>query len=58
MYYKLISLDLDGTTLDPQGKITEGTLKAIRYAKSKGVHVVVNTGRSFAYNRYRSVRRQ
>lgn len=48
MYYKLISLDLDGTTLDPQGKITEGTLKAIRYAKSKGVHVVVNTGRSFA----------
>jgi len=48
MFYKLISLDLDGTTLDPQGKVTERTREAIRYAKSKGVRVIVNTGRIYA----------
>ncbi len=46
--YKLISLDLDGTTLNSQGKVSEETRRAISYAKSKGVHVVVNTGRVYA----------
>ncbi len=46
--YKLISLDLDGTTLNEHSKVTQETKKAIRYAKSKGVKVVVNTGRIYA----------
>ena len=46
--YQLIALDLDGTTLNSQGKVTDATRQAIAYAKSKGVHVVVNTGRIYA----------
>ncbi len=46
--YKLISLDLDGTTLSSQNKVSDETRTAIAYAKSKGVHVVVNTGRVYS----------
>lgn len=42
---KLISLDLDGTLLDPQGRITESSKKAIAQARAAGVRVVLNTGR-------------
>ena len=42
---KLISLDLDGTLLDPQGRITESSKKAIAKARAAGVRVVLNTGR-------------
>ena len=34
---KLISLDLDGTLLDPQGRITESSKKAIAKARAAGV---------------------
>lgn len=42
---KLISLDLDGTLLDPEGKITAASRAAIARARAAGVRVVVNTGR-------------
>lgn len=42
---KLISLDLDGTLLDPKGKITAASKAAIAKAKAAGARVVINTGR-------------
>ena len=42
---KLIALDLDGTLLDPQGKITQGAKEAISTARKAGIKVVLNTGR-------------
>ena len=34
---KLIALDLDGTLLDPAGRITEGAKQAIERARAAGV---------------------
>lgn len=42
---KLISLDLDGTLLDPEGQITEAAKAAIAKARAAGLRVVINTGR-------------
>lgn len=42
---KLISLDLDGTLLDPKGRITEASKAAIAKARAAGLRVVINTGR-------------
>ncbi len=42
---KLISLDLDGTLLDPKGQITAASKAAIAKARAAGVRVVINTGR-------------
>lgn len=42
---KLISLDLDGTLLDPKGRITDASKEAIAKAKAAGLRVVINTGR-------------
>ena len=42
---KLISLDLDGTLLDPAGKVTQASKDAVARARAAGVRVVVNTGR-------------
>ena len=42
---KLIALDLDGTLLDPSGRITPGAKEAVARAREKGVRVVLNTGR-------------
>ena len=47
MSIKLIGLDLDRTTLNNEGKISERTKQALEEAANKGVHVVVATGRSF-----------
>ena len=41
----LISLDLDGTLLDPRGQITPAAKQAIVRARRAGVRVVLNTGR-------------
>ncbi|MGL5149476.1 MAG: sugar-phosphatase [Clostridium sp.] len=43
--YKLIALDMDGTLLDENKKITEETYKAIKKAKDKGIKIVLSTGR-------------
>ena len=42
---KLIALDLDGTLLDPAGRIAGGAREAIAQARAAGVRVVLNTGR-------------
>lgn len=42
---KLIALDLDGTLLDPAGRIAGGAREAIAQARAAGVQVVLNTGR-------------
>lgn len=45
--FKMIALDLDGTTLNRKSQITERTRKALKSAMEKGVHVVVSTGRCY-----------
>ena len=42
---KLISLDLDGTLLDPRGTVTAASKEAVARARAAGLRVVVNTGR-------------
>ena len=42
---KLIGIDMDGTLLDPQSKLSEENIKAIKYATSKGIDVVIASGR-------------
>ena len=43
---RLIVLDVDGTLLNSQGNVSPETILAIREARSKGVRVVLGTGRS------------
>lgn len=43
-----IALDLDQTTLDAGGRLSEGNRRALEYAIGKGVHIVVASGRAFA----------
>ena len=45
---RLVALDLDGTTLNEQGELTERTIKSFRNAMEKGAHIVICTGRTFA----------
>ena len=42
---KVIALDLDGTLLNSEKKISPRNLAAIRAAQEKGVKVVLTTGR-------------
>lgn len=43
---KLISLDADGTLLDPAGAISPGAKAAAAKARAAGIRVVINTGRA------------
>ena len=43
--YKLIAIDLDGTLLNSYGEVTELNKKAIEYAISKGIEVILASGR-------------
>ncbi len=43
--YKLIALDMDGTLLTDDKRITEETKKWLRYAVQQGVTVIFSTGR-------------
>ena len=43
--YKLIALDIDGTILNKEKKVTKEVFNAIQSAKKKGVKVVLSTGR-------------
>lgn len=45
--YKLISLDMDNTTLNPEHKISKRTKKALQEAHKKGIKVIMNTGRTY-----------
>lgn len=43
--YKAVFLDLDGTLLDNNKKISEENKEAIKYAKEKGAQVIICSGR-------------
>ncbi|GAA3405959.1 Cof-type HAD-IIB family hydrolase [Paenibacillus hodogayensis] len=47
MSYRLLALDVDGTLLDERGELTPGTVEAVQEASSRGVVVVLVTGRGF-----------
>ena len=42
----LIALDLDGTLLDPSGRVTQTSKDAIAQARAAGVEVFLATGRA------------
>ena len=45
MEYKLIAIDMDGTLLNSQNKISKRNIKALHRAIEEGVYVVLSTGR-------------
>lgn len=47
MQKKLIALDLDGTALDPDSKITEKTRTVLKQSQQAGHVVAIVTGRSY-----------
>jgi Cof subfamily protein (haloacid dehalogenase superfamily) len=47
MPLRLLALDLDGTTLDPSGKLSGGVRRAVDAARRRGLRVVLCTGRRF-----------
>jgi len=51
MPINLLALDLDGTLLDPRGRISERNRTAIENARGQGVHVALVTGRRFRDSR-------
>ena len=48
MKYKLLALDMDGTVLNSEKKITARTAAAIENLLKKNIQVVVSTGRGYA----------
>lgn len=44
---RLLALDLDGTVLTPDLRVTERTRAAVAAARARGVHVVIATGRMY-----------
>jgi Cof subfamily protein (haloacid dehalogenase superfamily) len=57
MEWKLLALDLDGTTLNSSEEISDTNLSAIRRASEAGVKVIITTGRSYtsAYKYIRAI---
>ena len=47
MDIKCIALDLDLTTLDKNGQLSDANRQALEYAIRKGVHIVIASGRPF-----------
>ncbi|HLL77996.1 MAG TPA: Cof-type HAD-IIB family hydrolase [Ktedonobacteraceae bacterium] len=48
---RMLVIDIDGTLLNPKGKITERTLAAVRAARSRGVIVALATARRYGNTR-------
>ena len=48
MDLRLIALDLDGTTLNSQGKVSPYTKETLEKAIQKGIHVVIASGRALS----------
>lgn len=44
---RLIATDLDGTLLDPNGKLTDYTLETLHACEERGIKVVMSSGRTF-----------
>lgn len=49
MVPRLIAIDMDGTLLDSDGRVSERNLAAIRMAEAAGSEVVIATGRRHCY---------
>ena len=47
MRYRLIAIDLDGTLLCPEGRVSAQNLDALHQARAQGVHVLPCTGRGW-----------
>lgn len=47
MIYKLLAINIDGTLLQPNGRIHKDTKDAIEFVKSKDVYISLVTGRNF-----------
>ncbi len=45
--YKLVAIDIDGTLITDEKKITPKTIETIKEASKKGVKIVLSSGRSF-----------
>lgn len=43
-----VALDLDGTTFNSAGDISEENVRALEEAAAKGAHIIVSTGRSYS----------
>ena len=52
MSYKLICIDIDGTLLRDDKKLSKRNIDAIKAATNKGVHVAISTGRIFPSANY------
>ena len=48
MSIKLVAVDIDGTLITDDRKITDQVFEAVQDAKKQGVHVVIATGRPIA----------
>lgn len=46
--FDFIAIDLDGTLLGPDGRVSERNASAVRAARDAGLHVMVATGRGLA----------
>jgi Cof subfamily protein (haloacid dehalogenase superfamily) len=47
MIYRMLALNIDGTLLRTNGKLTKETREAIQYVQSKGVYITLVTSRNF-----------
>ena len=47
MQLQCIALDLDQTTLNGEGRLSPANRKALEYAISQGIHIVIASGRAF-----------
>ena len=45
--YKLVAIDVDGTLINNERKITPKTIEAIKRAIEKNVKIVISTARPF-----------
>lgn len=48
---RLIAVDIDGTLLDSQFRVSDANLRAINDAHESGIHIVLATGRRHAFTR-------
>ncbi|MCH8007639.1 MAG: HAD hydrolase family protein, partial [Chloroflexi bacterium] len=53
---RLIALDLDGTLLGPNMRVSEEDSDAVIAARDKGIHIVLNTARWYGVAQYTSRR--
>lgn len=50
--YDILAVDLDGTLLGPDGKVSPANAEAVRAARSEGMEVVICTGRGLVESGY------